>query len=77
MSAKRGDLGLQQLEPELAKSGEDGALLVNTLVVPIQSSLPGRRAKASLTVGVHSSLPRRRLKHIKKSTVQGGIENLT
>lgn len=77
MSAKRGDLGLQQLEPELAKSGEDGALLVNTLVVPIQSSLPGRSAKASLTVGVHSSLPRRRLKHIKISPVQGGIENLT
>lgn len=34
MSAKRGDFGLQQLEPELAKFGENGALLVNTLVVP-------------------------------------------
>ena len=31
MSPKRGDLGLQQLEPELAKLGEDDALLINTL----------------------------------------------
>ena len=35
MGAERGYLGLQQLEPELAKSGEDGASLVNTLVAPI------------------------------------------
>ena len=31
MSPKRGDLGLQQLEPELAELGKDDALLVNTL----------------------------------------------
>lgn len=34
VSAKRGDLGLQQLEPELAKLGENGAFLVDTLAVP-------------------------------------------
>lgn len=34
VSVKRGDLGLQQLEPELAKLGEHGTLLFDTLVVP-------------------------------------------
>ena len=64
VSAQRGDLGLQQLEPELAKLRENGALLLDTLVVPTLDSVisPCRSAKARLTVGVHPSSPRRRLK---------------
>lgn len=34
VSAKRGNSGLEQFEPELAELGENGALLVDTLVVP-------------------------------------------
>ena len=34
VSPKRRDLGLQQLEPKLAKLGEDGALLVDALAKP-------------------------------------------
>ena len=64
VSAQGGDLGLQQLEPELAKLRENGALLLDTLVVPTLDSVPSpcRSAKARLTVGVHSSSQRRRLK---------------
>lgn len=47
MSAKGGNLGLQQLEPELAKLGEDGTLLLDTLAAPTQRSVisPCRSAK--------------------------------
>lgn len=46
VSAKRGDSGLQQLEPELAELGENGALLFDTLVMP-------KHTQSSRHVAVH------------------------
>ena len=39
VSAKRWDLRLQQIEPELAELGKNGALLVDTLVTPRDTQL--------------------------------------
>lgn len=39
VSVKRWDLRLQQLEPELAELGKNGALLIDTLVIPRDTQL--------------------------------------
>lgn len=64
MRAKRGDFELQQLEPELAELGENGALVVDTLAGGTQHSVisPCRSAKVRSRISVHFSSPRRKLK---------------